>query len=211
MMNYNDAMNYFYSIMPFTQSYALKYVFGQAFWFILVCILITAIVIYLLFLYETKHFEKKYQEKAGFSFEDFLLSGDVLIPVALIMVVGTLIAGIASFHTKYYVDNSISKKDVIESPYFRSLNDQSKQFVKNYLFVGELVLKTSSLNKEFLNSNGDVDVSKIDLNFFSPNINLKDLENLIEDEIEYRETLNNELERNENYRKEMIDYIQNAK
>lgn len=211
MMNYNDAMNYFYSIMPFTQSYALKYVFEQAFWFILVCILITAIVIYLLFLYETKHFEKKYQEKAGFSLKDFLLSGDVLIPVALIMVVGTLIAGIASFHTKYYVNNSISKKDVIESPYFRSLNEQSKQFIKNYLFVGELVLKTSSLHKEFVNSNGDVDVSKIDPNFFSPSINLKDLENLIEDEIEYRETLNNELERNENYRKEMINYIQNAK
>lgn len=212
MMNYTDAMSYFYSIAPFTADDALKYALEQAFWFVLGSIPIFTIIVGLLFLYETKLFKKAYQKEAGFSFEKFLCSGDVLIPIEIGIVVGTLITGINSFHTKYYVDNVISKKDVIESPYFQSLDNQSKQFIKNHLIIGsELELKTPFLYNNFLDDQNNVDVSKIDVNFFLPNIAIKDLKELINEEIEYRNARNNELEQDKNYKQEMINYIQNAK
>ena len=211
-MNYTDAMSYFYSIAPFTADDALKYALEQAFWFVLGSIPIFTIIVGLLFLYETKLFKKAYQKEAGFSFEKFLCSGDVLIPIEIGIVVGTLITGINSFHTKYYVDNVISKKDVIESPYFQSLDNQSKQFIKNHLIIGsELELKTPFLYNNFLDDQNNVDVSKIDVNFFLPNIAIKDLKELINEEIEYRNARNNELEQDKNYKQEMINYIQNAK
>lgn len=162
-------------------------------------------------LYETKLFKKAYQKESGFSFEKFLCSGDVLIPIGIGIVIGTIITGIDNFHTKYYVDNVISKKDVIESPYFQSLDEQGKQFVKNYLLGDDLIIKIPSLNKDLINNNGDVDASKIDINFFLPNISMKQLEELVGSEIEYRNTRNNELEQDKNYKQEIINYIQNAK
>lgn len=212
MMNYNEAMIYFYSIAPFTDDNALKYALEQAFWFILGIIPIFVIIIGLLFLYETKLFKRAYQKETGFSFEKFLCSGDVLIPLGVAIVIGTLITGINSFYTKYYVDNVISKKDVIESPYFQSLDSQSKQFIKNHLIIdNEAIFKVSSLYSAFLDEQNNVDVSKIDANFFSPNISLKDLKELIGDEIKYRNSRKNELEQDKNYKQEMINYIQNAK
>ena len=103
------------------------------------------------------------------------------------------------------------KKDVIESPYFQSLDEQGKQFVKNYLLGDDLIIKIPSLNKDLINNNGDVDVSKIDINLFLPSISMKQLEELVGSEIEYRNTRNNELEQDKNYKQEMINYIQNAK
>ena len=212
MMNYADAMNYFYSIAPFTDDDALKYASAQAFWFILGCIPIFTIIIGLLFIYETKLFKKTYKKDAGFSFEKFLCSGDVLIPLGIAIVIGTLITGINSFHTKYYVDNVISKKDVIESPYFQSLDNQSKQFIKNRLIIdNEAIFKVSTLYSAFVDEQNNVDVSKIDANFFSPNISLKDLKELIDDEIKYRNSRKDDLEQDKNYKQEMINYIQNAK
>ena len=211
-MKYTDAMSYFYSITPFTQSDAIKYAFWQAFMFVLGSIPIFAITLFVLLLYKTKILKKKYQEDAGFSFGDFVFSGDVLIPSALVIVIGTLITGINSFHTKYYVDNVISKKEVIESPYFQSLDDQSKQFIKNYLIIGNSsVFRISTLYSAFIDEQNNVDISKIDVNFFSPNIAIKDLKELINDEIEYRNLKKNELEQDKNYRQEMINYIKNAK
>lgn len=186
-MNYNEAMSYFYSLAPFTDDDALKYASAQAFWFILGIIPIFVIIIGLLFLYETKLFKRAYQKETGFSFEKFLCSGDVLIPLGIAIVIGTLITGINSFYTKYYVDNVISKKDVIESPYFQSLDIQSKQFIKNRLIIdNEAIFKVSTLYSAFVDEQNNVDVSKIDANFFSPNISLKDLKKLIDDEIKYR-------------------------
>lgn len=211
MMNYTDAMNYFHSIAPFTKAEALQYALMQSFWFLFASIPIFAIIIGLLFLYETKLFKKAYQKEAGFSFEKFLCSGDVLIPIGIAIVIGTIITIINSCHTKYYVDNVISKKDVIESPYFQSLDEQGKQFVKNYLLGDDLIIKIPSLNKDLINNNGDVDASKIDINFFLPNISMKQLEELVGSEIEYRNTRNNELEQDKNYKQEMINFIQNAK
>lgn len=211
MMNYTDAMNYFHSIAPFTQDDALKYTLEKAFRFVFWSIPIFAIMVCWLFLYETKLFKKAYQKESGFSFEKFLCSGDVLIPIGIGIVIGTIITGIDNFHTKYYVDNVISKKDVIESPYFQSLDEQGKQFVKNYLLGDDLIIKIPSLNKDLINNNGDVDASKIDINFFLPNISMKQLEELVGSEIEYRNTRNNELEQDKNYKQEMINYIQNAK
>lgn len=211
MMNYTNAMSYFYSIAPFTKAEALQYALMQSFWFLFASIPIFAIIIGLLFLYETKLFKKAYQKEAGFSFEKFLCSGDVLIPIGIAIVIGTIITIINSCHTKYYVDNVISKKDVIESPYFQSLDEQGKQFVKNYLLGDDLIIKIPSLNKDLINNNGDVDASKIDINFFLPNISMKQLEELVGSEIEYRNTRNNELEQDKNYKQEMINYIQNAK
>lgn len=210
-MNYNEAMSYFHRIAPFTEDDALKYALGQAFWFVLGSIPIFAIIIGLLFLYETKLFKKTYQQEAGYSFEKFLCSGDILIPIGIGIVIGTIITGIDNFHTKYYVDNVISKKDVIESPYFQSLDEQGKQFVKNYLLGDDLIIKIPSLNKDLINNNGDVDVSKIDINLFLSSISMKQLEELVGSEIEYRNTRNNELEQDKNYKQEMINYIQNAK
>lgn len=210
-MNYTDAMNYFHSIAPFTQDDALKYTLEKAFRFVFWSIPIFAIMVCWLFLYETKLFKKAYQKESGFSFEKFLCSGDVLIPIGIGIVIGTIITGIDNFHTKYYVDNVISKKDVIESPYFQSLDEQGKQFVKNYLLGDDLIIKIPSLNKDLINNNGDVDASKIDINFFLPNISMKQLEELVGSEIEYRNTRNNELEQDKNYKQEMINYIQNAK
>ena len=210
-MNYNEAMNYFYSIAPFTQDDALKYTLEKAFRFVFWSIPIFAIMVCWLFLYETKLFKKAYQKESGYSFEKFLCSGDVLIPIGIGIVIGTIITGIDNFHTKYYVDNIISKKDVIESPYFQSLDEQGKQFVKNYLLGDDLIIKIPSLNKDLINNNGDVDVGKIDINFFLPNISIKNLEELVNTEIEYRNTRNNELEQDKNYKQEMINYIQNAK
>ena len=211
MMNYTDAMNYFHSIAPFTQDDALKYTLEKAFRFVFWSIPIFAIMVCWLFLYETKLFKKAYQKESGFSFEKFLCSGDVLIPIGIGIVIGTIITGIDNFHTKYYVDNVISKKDVIESPYFQSLDEQGKQFVKNYLLGDDLIIKIPSLNKDLINNNGDVDASKIDINFFLSNISMKQLEELVGSEIEYRNTRNNELEQDKNYKQEMINYIQNAK
>lgn len=211
MMNYTDAMNYFHSIAPFTQDDALKYTLEKAFRFVFWSIPIFAIMVCWLFLYETKLFKKAYQKESGFSFEKFLCSGDVLIPIGIGIVIGTIITGIDNFHTKYYVDNVISKKDVIESPYFQSLDEQGKQFVKNYLLGDDLIIKIPSLNKDLINNNGDVDASKIDINFFLPNISMKQLEELVGSEIEYRNTRNNELEQDKNYKQEIINYIQNAK
>lgn len=212
MMNYNEAMSYFYSLAPFTDDDALKYASAQAFWFILGCIPIFTIIIGLLFVYETKLFKKTYKKEAGFSFEKFLCSGDVLIPLGIAIVIGTLITGINSFHTKYYVDNVISKKDVIESPYFQSLDNQSKQFIKNRLIIdNEAIFKVSTLYSAFVDEQNNVDVSKIDANFFSPNISLKDLKELIDDEIKYRNSRKDDLEQDKNYKQEMINYIQNAK
>ena len=211
-MNYADAMSYFYNIVPFTDDNALKYALEQAFLFVLGSIPIFVIIIGLLFLYETKLFKKTYQKEAGFSFEKFLCSGYVLIPIVIVVVIGTIITGINSFHTKYYVDNVISKKDVIESPYFQSLDSQSKQFIKNHLIIGsELELKVPFLYNNFLDDKNNVDVSKIDIDFFSPNMSIKHLKELINAEIEYRNTRNNELEQDKNYKQEMINYIQNAK
>lgn len=211
MMNYNEAMSYFYSIAPFTADDALKYTLEKAFRFVFWSIPIFAIMVCWLFLYETKLFKKAYQKESGYSFEKFLCSGDVLIPIGIGIVIGTIITGIDNFHTKYYVDNVISKKDVIESPYFQSLDEQGKQFVKNYLLGDDLIIKIPSLNKDLINNNGDVDASKIDINFFLPNISMKQLEELVGSEIEYRNTRNNELEQDKNYKQEMINYIQNAK
>lgn len=212
MMNYADAMNYFYSIAPFTDDNALKYALEQAFWFILGIIPIFVIIIGLLFLYETKLFKRAYQKETGFSFEKFLCSGDVLIPIGFGIVVGTLITGINSFYTKYYVDNVISKKDVIESPYFQSLDSHSKQFIKNRLIIdNEAIFKVSTLYSAFVDEQNNVDVSKIDANFFSPNISLKDLKELIGDEIKYRNSRKDDLEQDKDYKQEMINYIQNAK
>ena len=212
MMNYNEAMSYFYSIAPFTQDDALKYTLEKAFRFVFWSIPIFAIMVCWLFLYETKLFKKAHQKESGFSFEKFLCSGDVLIPIGIGIVIGTIITGIDNFHTKYYVDNVISKKDVIESPYFQSLDEQGKQFVKNHLIIGsELELKAPFLYNNFLDDQNNVDVSKVDLNFFSPNISIKNLEELINAEIEYRNAQNNELEQDKNYKQEMINYIQNAK
>lgn len=212
MMNYADAMSYFYSIAPFTDDDALKYACEQAFWFVLGSIPIFTIIIGLLFLYETKLFKKTYKKEAGFSFEKFLCSGDVLIPLGIAIVIGTLITGINSFHSRYYVDNVISKKEVIESPYFQSLDNQSKQFIKNHLIIGnDGIFKVSTLYSAFVDEQNNVDVSKIDVNFFLPNIAIKDLKELINAEIEYRNTRNNELERDKNYRQEIINFIQNAK
>lgn len=212
MMNYTDAMNYFHSIAPFTKAEAIQYALMQSFWFLFASIPIFAIIIGLLFLYETKLFKKAYQKESGYSFEKFLCSGDVLIPIGIGIVIGTIITGIDNFHTKYYVDNIISKKDVIESPYFQSLDNQSKQFIKNHLIIGsELELKAPFLYNNFLDDQNNVDVSKVDLNFFLPNISIKNLEELINAEIEYRHTRNNELEQDKNYKQEMINYIQNAK
>lgn len=211
MMNYNEAMSYFYSIAPFTADDALKYILEKAFRFVFWSIPIFAIMVCWLFLYETKLFKKAYQKESGYSFEKFLCSGDVLIPIGIGVVIGTIIIGIDNFHTKYYVDNIISKKDVIESPYFQSLDEQGKQFVKNYLLCDDLIIKIPSLNKDLINNNGDVDVGKIDINFFLPNISIKNLEELVNTEIEYRNTRNNELEQDKNYKEEMINYIQNAK
>lgn len=210
-MNYNEAMSYFYSIAPFTADDALKYTLEKAFRFVFWSIPIFAIMVCWLFLYETKLFKKAYQKESGYSFEKFLCSGDVLIPIGIGIVIGTIITGIDNFHTKYYVDNIISKKDVIESPYFQSLDEQGKQFVKNYLLGDDLIIKIPSLNKDLINNNGDVDVGKIDINFFLPNISIKNLEELVNTEIEYRNTRNNELEQDKNYKQEMINYIQNAK
>lgn len=210
-MNYNEAMSYFYSIAPFTADDALKYTLEKAFRFVFWSIPIFAIMVCWLFLYETKLFKKAYQKESGYSFEKFLCSGDVLIPIGIGIVIGTIITGIDNFHTKYYVDNVISKKDVIESPYFQSLDEQGKQFVKNYLLGDDLIIKIPSLNKDLINNNGDVDASKIDINFFLPNISMKQLEELVGSEIEYRNTRNNELEQDKNYKQEMINYIQNAK
>ena len=210
-MNYNEAMSYFYSIAPFTADDALKYTLEKAFRFVFWSIPIFAIMVCWLFLYETKLFKKAYQKESGYSFEKFLCSGDVLIPIGIGVVIGTIITGIDNFHTKYYVDNIISKKDVIESPYFQSLDEQGKQFVKNYLLGDDLIIKIPSLNKDLINNNGDVDVGKIDINFFLPNISIKNLEELVNTEIEYRNTRNNELEQDKNYKEEMINYIQNAK
>lgn len=64
MMNYTDAMNYFYSIAPFTKDEAVQYALMQSFWFILASIPIFIIIICWLFLYETKLFKKAYQKKA---------------------------------------------------------------------------------------------------------------------------------------------------
>lgn len=212
MMNYNEAMSYFYNIAPFTYDDALKYALKQAFWFVLGSIPIFVIIIGLLFLYETKLFKKTYRKEAGFSFEKFLCSGDVLIPTGIVIVIGTIITGINSFHTKYYVDNIISKKDIIESPYFQSLDNQSKQFIKNHLIIGsELELKVPYLYNNFLDEQNNVEVSKIEVNFFSPNMSIKHLKELINAEIEYRNARNNELEQDKNYKQEMINYIQNAK
>lgn len=212
MMNYADAMSYFYSIAPFTDDDALKYACEQAFWFVLGSIPIFTIIIGLLFLYETKLFKKTYKKEAGFSFEKFLCSGDVLIPLGIAIVIGTLITGINSFHSRYYVDNVISKKEVIESPYFQSLDNQSKQFIKNHLIIGnDGIFKVSTLYSAFVDEQNNVDVSKIDVNFFLPNIAIKDLKELINAEIEYRNTRNNELERDKNYKQEIINFIQNAK
>lgn len=212
MMNYADAMSYFYSIAPFTDDDALKYACEQAFWFVLGSIPIFTIIIGLLFLYETKLFKKTYKKEAGFSFEKFLCSGDVLIPLGIAIVIGTLITGINSFHSRYYVDNVISKKEVIESPYFQSLDNQSKQFIKNHLIIGnDGIFKVSTLYSAFVDEQNNVDVSKIDVNFFLPNIAIKDLKELINVEIEYRNTRNNELERDKNYKQEIINFIQNAK
>ena len=212
MMNYNDAMNYFYSIAPFTKSDALQYALTQSFWLILTSIPIFVIIISLLFIYETKLFKKTYKKEAGFSFEKFLCSGDVLIPLGLAIAISTPIIGINNLYTKYYVDNVISKKDVIESPYFQSLDNQSKQFIKNRLIIGnDAIFKVSTLYSAFVDEQNNVDVSKIDANFFSPNISLKDLKELIDDEIKYRNSRKDDLEQDKNYKQEMINYIQNAK
>ena len=212
MMNYTDAMNYFYGIAPFTKDDALKYALTQSFVFILTSIPIFAIIIGWLFLYETKLFKKAYKKEAVFSFEKFLCSGDVLIPLGIGIVIGTVITGINSYHSRYYVDNIISKKEVIESPYFQSLDNQSKQFIKNSLIIGnDGIFKVSTLYSAFVDEQNNVDISKIDVNFFLPNITIKDLKELINAEIEYRNARNNELEQDKNYKQEMINYIQNAK
>lgn len=212
MMNYNEAMSYFYSIAPFTADDALKYTLEKAFRFVFWSIPIFAIMVCWLFLYETKLFKKAYQKESGYSFEKFLCSGDVLIPIGIGIVIGTIITGIDNFHTKYYVDNIISKKDVIESPYFQSLDNQSKQFIKNRLIIGnDGIFKVSTLYSTFVDEQNNVDVSKIDVNFFLPNIAIKDLKELINEEIEYRNARNNELEQDKNYKQEMINFIQNAK
>jgi hypothetical protein len=211
-MNYADAMNYFYSIAPFTKDVALQYALMQSLWFVFASIPIFMIIICWLFLYETKLFKKSYQKMAKFSFKNFLCSGDVLIPIGIGVVIGTLITGINSFHTKYYVDNVISKKEVIESPYFQSLDNQSKQFIKNRLIIGnDGIFKVSTLYSAFVDEQNNVDISKIDVDFFLPNIAIKDLKELINAEIEYRNARNNELEQDKNYKQEMINFIQNAK
>ena len=74
-MNYTDAMNYFYGITPFTKDEALQYALMQSLWFVFASIPIFAVVICLLFLYETKLFKKTYQKDAGFSFENFYVRG----------------------------------------------------------------------------------------------------------------------------------------
>lgn len=135
-----------------------------------------------------------------------------MIPIGIGIVIGILITGINSYHSRYYVDNIISKKEVIESPYFQSLDNQSKQFIKNRLIIGnDGIFKVSTLYSTFVDEQNNVDVSKIDVNFFLPNIAIKDLKELINAEIEYRNARNNELEQDKNYKQEMINFIQNAK
>ena len=74
-MNYTDAMSYFYRIAPFTADDALKYASEQAFWFVLGSIPIFAIIIGLLFLYETKLFKKAYQKRLVFLLKNFYVRG----------------------------------------------------------------------------------------------------------------------------------------
>ena len=101
---------------------------------------------------------------------------------------------------------------MIKSPYFQSLDNQSKQFIKNRLIIGDdSIFKVSTLYSAFVDEQNNVDVSKIDVDFFLPNISIKHLKELINAEIEYRNARNNELVQDKNYKQEMINFIQNAK
>lgn len=212
MMNYADAMNYFYSIAPITQSDAIQYAISYAFLFILGTIPITLVIAYGLYLYEIKILKKKYNEKALFTFWQFMLKGDTLLPVGLIIVIGTLATAINTFHTKYVLDNSISKKEVIESPYFGSLDDNSKKLIKNYLLLNdESITEVPPLLTPYIYKLGELDSSKINVKSFLPNINIRTLKELIKCEIEYRKYNQSELGNDENYRQEMIEFIKNAK
>ena len=212
MMNYTDAMKYFHSIAPITKIDAIQYAISYAFLFILGSIPITLVIAYGLYLYEIKILKKKYNEKALFTFWQFMLKGDTLLPVALIIVIGAIVTAINTFHTKYVLDNSISKKEVIESPYFGSLDDSSKKLIKNYLLLNdESITEVPPLLTPYIYKLGELDSGKINAKSFSPNVNIQVLKELIKCEIEYRQYRQSELDNDENYKQEMINYIQNAK
>ena len=84
--------------------------------------------------------------------------------------------------------------------------------MKNRLIIGnDGIFKVSTLYSAFVDEQNNVDISKIDVNFFLPNIAIKDLKELINAEIEYRNARNSELEQDKNYKQEIINFIQNAK
>jgi hypothetical protein len=212
MLNYIDAMKYFHSIAPITQSDAIQYAINYAFLFILGTIPITLIISYGLFLHEVRILKEKYHENAPFTFQEFMLRGDTLLPVVLIIVIGVLATAINTYHTKYYLDNLISKKEVVESSYFDSLDANSRQFVKNYLLLNdETTIEYPPLSLPYVYKLGELDSSKINVKSFLPNINIQDLEKLIKYEIEYRKFLQNERESSENGKQEIIKYIQDIK
>ena len=172
-------MDYFYSIAPITQNYAIQYAVIWAFLSILCITPVILITIYGLFRHEVKILKEKYNKKAPFTFWQLVLQKELLFLVHLILLICALVVFINTYNTKYELDNFISKKAVIESPYFDSLDVNSKQFVKNCLLVnGELTLENPPLLPPFVYKLGDIDSNNINVKSYELNINMRDLKKI---------------------------------
>ena len=200
MMNYADAMNYFYSIFPITFDDAARYGFSTTFTFTLSLIFLGFIIKSCKFYYNTT--KDDYNEKDKANFIQFVLIDGLLKTIILPLAVVSIFAASLITYTIYTGENTIPKNMVVESPYFLSLDEDSKRFIKNNLLMDDL-------SDSYYDNNDDIDINKINLEYFSSDINLFNLRELIRREIEYRKTSKEPPVKD--YKVDMIKSIKNAK
>lgn len=128
---------------------------------------------------------------------------------------GWAIIFLTASYIKMNFDNKISKESIVASPYFESLNNKSKKFVSNSLILNNSPLFNSSSDQKCNPSaDEDIDLSKISIKSFSPYISIFKTKELIESEIEYRESYDKEKDNhhyNDNeYKLNIIKHIQSA-
>lgn len=207
MMSYADAMNYFYSIAPITFDAAAKYGISATFITTLSLIFLGFIIKCCEFYYDRS--KEDCDEKTKVNFFQFVFIDGILKTVILPLAVCSIFIASGVTYLVYNGDNKIPKNMVVESPYFLSLDEDSKQFIRDNLLDGDFSGNSASYSYDRINN--DVDINKINLEYFSPNINLFNLRRLIQSEIEFRKTSKENKKTDKDYKLDMIKSIKNAK
>lgn len=193
-----EAINYFDQISSLPQQEAFK-----ESWFWVAIFIITAIIFFLITLYIEKKFIRKTDEKS--IIDDFARKHPIKFKI-----IGVSVLLIAIFYGQnvaqkflYNTASIVKKDDVINSDYFKNLDEHKKELMRLYLLCDN---ETNS----FKPSKTDCSPLTINTNEFSPYVFTRKLNTIIS-----RLESTNEIERSEkadviNETKALIERIKNA-